>query len=702
MAWLVRDGLQRSDDATEQLARLASALGSSLERGGVAPFIVGEVARLEGVRFAAFLRQAEDGFVQIAGRGLVPAAAPVSAPVARAAAGSILARASAAECAELGPYAPGTAVFAAPLRDDRDALLGVLLVGAAIERERGLARRIAALTELASALLANERRLALSAAEARRDPLTGLGNRRAFEEQLEQALGACAGSEQPLSIVFCDLDDFKSVNERRGYQAGDRVLREVARVLAGQLRPDEQVFRLGGDEFAVVVRGDARAGDSVAERLAAALLRRRRNPRLPTLSTGVAVFARDGLTADALLGHADRRLAEAKRWRKQHRLDEAAARSGGVGAASPARVAAGEPSPQDQLRILVVDDDPGLRLLLRTTFEAVEVSVDEAESAAAAQLAIALRRPDVIVLDVSLPGMDGLSFTSALRANPALSGIGIVLLTGGEVGAQAAREAGADLLLRKPFSPLELLAAVEQTAGAVSGPGRLVAAAERPKDQLLLYASDLRSLLEIERRQQRRLERTYRETIGALANALESKDSSTGAHSQRVLRYATEIARAAAPELLDDPSLTYGFLLHDVGKIGIPDQILKKRGPLTQQERRIMQTHAPLGAEILAQVALLHGQGLAIVRHHHERWDGCGYPDGLANDSIPLGARIFAVADALDAMTSERPYRRANAWHDAIAEIDAQAARQFDPAIVKAFHTKQPNLRRIHRELAAA
>src|SRR5712691_5668296 len=415
MASLGTDGLQPSENAPEQLARLASALGSSLEGGGVAPFIVGEVARLEGVLFAAFLRHAEDGFVQIAGGGPVPASGPVSAPVARAAAGSTLARASAAELAELGPFAPGTAVFASPLRDDRDEVVGVLLVGAGIKRDPELARRLAALTELASALLANERRLALSAAEARRDPLTGLGNRRAFEEQLERALGACAGSEEPLSIVFCDLDDFKRVNERRGYQAGDRVLREVARVLAGQLRPDEEVFRLGGDEFAVVVRGDARAGDSVAERLAAALLRRRRSPRLPTLSTGVAVFPRDGLTADALLGYADRRLAEAKRWRTRHRLEEAAAvPAGSAGAAFPARVAAGEASPADQLRILVVDDDPGLRLLLRTTFEAVEVTVDEAESAAEARLAIGLRRPDVIVLDVSLPGMDGLSFTRAL------------------------------------------------------------------------------------------------------------------------------------------------------------------------------------------------------------------------------------------------------------------------------------------------
>ncbi len=673
MASLGTDGSQLSDSATEQLARLASALGSSPQGGGVVPFVVDEATRLEGVPFAAFLRHDEDGFVQTTGAGPVPAPAVVSPLVARAAAGSTPARASAAELAELGPYAPGTAVFASPLRDDRDDCAGVLLVGAEIESHPDLEQRVAALTELASALLANERRLTLSAAEARRDPLTGLGNRRAFDEHLERALRLCAASEKPLSLVF----------------------HEVARVLAGQLRPGEDVFRLGGDEFAAVVRGDGRAGNSVAERLAAALLRRRRSPRLPTLSTGVAVFPRDGLTAEALLGDADRRLAEAKQWRKHYGLEDAAA----VPSGNPG---AGQPAPRKALRILVVDDDAGLRLLLRTTFEAVEVAVDEAETAAAAELAIDRRRPDVIVLDVALPGIDGLSFARALKASPATSGIGIVLLTGGEVGAKAAREAGADLLLRKPFSPLELLGAVEQTAGAVTGPGRLAVAAERPKEQLLLYASDLRSLLEIERRQRRALERTYRDTLGALASALESKDVGTGAHSQRVLRYATEIARAAAPELLDDPSLAYGFLLHDVGKIGIPDHILKKRGPLTEQERRIMQTHARVGAQILAPVELLHGEGLAIVRHHHERWDGAGYPDGLADEAIPLGARIFAVADTLDAITSERPYRHAGPWKDAVGEIDAEAGRQFDPAVVEAFREKEPKLYRIHRELAVA
>src|SRR5207253_9092341 len=138
---------------------------------------------------------------------------------------------------------------------------------------------------------------------------------------------------------------------------------------------------------------------------------------------------------------------------------------------------------------------------------------------------------------------------------------------------------------------------------------------------------------------------------------------------------------------------------HDIGKIGIPDRILGKPAALTADELRVMQTHAPIGAEILSRVALLHGEGLNVVRNHHERWDGSGYPDGLAGDAIPLGARIFALADTLDAMTSDRPYRSARSWDTAIAEIDAQTGRQFDPQVVEAFRAREPALRRIHREL---
>ncbi len=169
-----------------------------------------------------------------------------------------------------------------------------------------------------------------------------------------------------------------------------------------------------------------------------------------------------------------------------------------------------------------------------------------------------------------------------------------------------------------------------------------------------------------------------------------------------VWTYALELADALAPHVAADPGFEYGFLLHDVGKIGIPDRILQKPAPLTRREQRVMQNHTVLGEQMLGRAALLQGEGLKVVRHHHERWDGGGYPDGLGADDIPLSARIFAVADALDAMTSHRPYRQASAWDVAAAEIDREAGRQFDPAVVDAFRVTEPKLRRIHYELKVA
>jgi response regulator RpfG family c-di-GMP phosphodiesterase len=358
------------------------------------------------------------------------------------------------------------------------------------------------------------------------------------------------------------------------------------------------------------------------------------------------------------------------------------------------------------LRILLVDDDPALRTLLRTTFEVADVEVIEADGADAARRRIRAARPDVIVLDVNMPGTTGLELCVELKADQRTHDIPIILLTGSSGGTSAAaKKVGADAFLRKPFSPLELLAVAERLAGGLYGvPFR--ASRKRssdPQEPLLLYARDLRHMLELERGQRELLQSAYMETVSALASALESKDTGTRAHSQRVQSYASALAKAVGDEtVVHDPSTPYGFLLHDVGKIGIPDGILQKPGPLSAAERRRMQTHTVLGEAMLSGVAFLKGEGLKIVRSHHERWDGRGYPDGLGADEIPLGARIFAVADALDAMTSHRPYRRAMSWQAARTEILEQRKRQFDPEVVDAFVAAENDLKGIRRELAAA
>jgi response regulator RpfG family c-di-GMP phosphodiesterase len=352
----------------------------------------------------------------------------------------------------------------------------------------------------------------------------------------------------------------------------------------------------------------------------------------------------------------------------------------------------------------LVDDDAGLRELLRTTFEGFEVEVDEAANAVQAAERVAAARPDVVVLDVMMPGITGLEYCRRLKDDPETKDVGVVLLTGSEGGSLAAADfAGADAFLAKPFSPLELLGVTERVAGRRFGvPMRTSRETGDVSEQLLLYARDLRHLLEVERGQRKLVQKAYRETVSALATALETKDTNTRAHSQRVQLYAMELARAIDPTLAEDASVEYGFLLHDVGKIGIPDRVLLKPSPLNRDEWNLMQTHTVLGEQMLGEVAFLHGEGLKIVRSHHERWDGRGYPDGLAGAEIPLGARVFALADTLDAITSDRPYRDAQPWDVARQEIVGQAGTQFDPAVVDAFRDCEGQMHRIQRQLAAA
>ncbi len=354
------------------------------------------------------------------------------------------------------------------------------------------------------------------------------------------------------------------------------------------------------------------------------------------------------------------------------------------------------------MRLLLVDDDAGFRELLRTTFEHVQVEVDEAGSAAEAEARIAAMHPDVIVLDVGMPGVDGLAFCRELKASEDTRGIRIVLLTGMEDVEEVAGAAGADALLLKPFRPLELLGVVERLAGTPVGAPIRRTPMRSDEEQLVLYARDLRQLVEIERAQRGLLASAYMETVSALASALGTKDTGTRQHSQRVQRYALELARAIDPELAGDPSLEYGFLLHDIGKIGVPDQILLKPGPLNDAEWRVMRAHTLLGSQMIGGVAFLHEAGVQVVRSHHERWDGAGYPDGLAGEEIPLGARIFAVADAVDAITNHRPYRSARSWRDCRREIVAQKGMQFDPTVVEAFCDREHVLHEIRREFLAA
>jgi HD-GYP domain-containing protein (c-di-GMP phosphodiesterase class II) len=193
----------------------------------------------------------------------------------------------------------------------------------------------------------------------------------------------------------------------------------------------------------------------------------------------------------------------------------------------------------------------------------------------------------------------------------------------------------------------------------------------------------LEESLHRERARAAELRESYVATVRALADAVEARDAYTGGHAQRVAAYGLVLAAALGLDVSERPEIEFGFLLHDVGKVAIPDAILFKPAGLTGEEELLMRGHPVIGAEILRHVPWL-GEGLLVVRSHHERWDGGGYPDGLAGDAISVPARLFAVADALDAQTTDRPYRPASTLQAAREQIGAGAGTQFDPAAVAA------------------
>ncbi|TAK35428.1 MAG: diguanylate cyclase [Chloroflexota bacterium] len=413
-------------------------------------------------------------------------------------------------------------ILAVPLLS-RGELLGVVSVQARSPRSFGDSDRflLETIAGQAAVALHNAQLYARVSAQSIRDGLTGLHNHRYFQERAEAEISRCARTRRPLSLLFCDLDSFKSFNDANGHPLGDQALQDVAAIINASKRATDVAARYGGEEFVVILPdADVDAAVAIGERIRLQVSKHAFESRVGTafsltISIGVASFPRDGHSKAELVEKADWAMYEAKR-------------------------------------------------------------------------------------------------------------------RGGN-----------------------------ETCAFVGGDH-----IERPRE--VAEWSELPDL----------------GAVYALAAAVDARDHKTRRHSEVVAFYASTIAQTLGLTMQEITDVRVASLLHDVGKVGVPDEILNKNAPLTDEEWSVVREHPRLGAEILKSVRGLL-RIISCVRHHHERYDGSGYPDGIAGTAIPLGARIIAVADAFDAMTSDRPYRLALSVEEAIAEIRANAGTQFDPQVVQ-------------------
>jgi cyclic di-GMP phosphodiesterase len=340
-------------------------------------------------------------------------------------------------------------------------------------------------------------------------------------------------------------------------------------------------------------------------------------------------------------------------------------------------------------RILIVDDEPDITEILSDLL-GDNHECTTANSAEAALKLLAANEFQLVVSDITMPGMSGLEMLP--RAKSISPNTVVVMISGMqtvESAIGALRLGGFDYLM-KPFDLRQVEAVVKRALEH----HELIVAKQRYENHLEELVEQRTAELD---RALNSLEDAYRSTLKALTAALETRDSETHGHSERVVTYSLRLGREYGLSAEQMKALEFGSLLHDIGKIGVPDLILRKPAKLTDEEWVLMREHPLHGQQILRGIEFLEGPA-RVVAQHHEKWDGSGYPLGLQGDDIDLCARIFSVADAFDAITSDRVYRRGKSYQEAADELDEWAGRQFDPKVVEAFHrVPQQDWDELHR-----
>ena len=328
-------------------------------------------------------------------------------------------------------------------------------------------------------------------------------------------------------------------------------------------------------------------------------------------------------------------------------------------------------APGEPVRALVVDDEPRLRQLLVRVLAREGFECRDAADGAEALRALDAWPAPLVLSDLRMPNVDGVALLQGVRARHPDAAVVIVTAVADVETAVSCLAMGAADYLTKPFHLDEVRARVRQALSR----RRLVLDNRAYQRGLETLVTD----------QARRLEELFLASVASLADALEVKDPYTRGHSLRVGQYAAAMGRVMGVDADTHRQLELGGHLHDLGKIGVREAVLNKAGPLTDEEYAHVMQHPVIGWRLLRPLLDDAPLALAMVRSHHERHDGRGVPDGLATDAVPLVARIAAVADSFDAMTSHRPYRRGLSLGEAVDELRRNAGTQFDPASVAAF-----------------
>jgi putative two-component system response regulator len=468
------------------------------------------------------------------------------------------------------------------------------------------------------------------------DNLTSLFNHGFFRVSLERELMRSERHGEALALGLIDVDLFERYNQRHNPVEADRLLKQIADIVLDQIRQVDLAARYSGDVIAVALsKCDKESALIPMERI------RQHIEELtggdPTVSIGLASCPEDANSTEGLLTKAQEALLQAKiRGRNRVHCLEA----GG-----------GQREEEVRPRILAVDDDPRNLKLLKALLQA-EYEIVTASSGADA-LSISRKIDlDLVLLDIMMPGMDGFEVCRRLKHSEATRLIPIVMVTAFDDSEAKVRaiEAGADDFLTKPPNKTELLARVKS----------------------LTRVKRLNNSLT-----------TIENVLISLAKVVEAKDAYTQGHILRVANLALALGRRMGLPESEIEALRIGGILHDIGKIGVSAQILNKPGPLNDEEWEAMKGHPDAGYEICLPLAHNLGKALNIIRHHHERIDGSGYPDGLKGDEIAVTARIMNVVDIYDALTSNRPYRKAMSTEKATGILKEEVAQgKLDDEIV--------------------